>query len=94
VSCIGHSSRGRELADSANVHRAPDAPRFSRGEANRVAVGIAPAPDRVDPAERQGLIEGFLIGDALLSRAFLIEAQQYLRLGTMLALEPRAEVGA
>jgi hypothetical protein len=81
-----------QLLRAPGVHRAPDAARLARREADRVAVAVDAAAHAVDPAEAQRLVHRLGPGDARQSTTLLVEADEQLAVVGVVALEPRTEV--
>jgi hypothetical protein len=81
-----------QLLRAPGVHRAPDAARLARREADRVAVAVDAAAHAVDPAEAQRLVHRLGPGDARQSTTLLVEADEQLAVVGVVGLEPRTEV--
>jgi hypothetical protein len=75
-----HPAEPGQLRHARDIHRAPDALRLPRREADRVALLVDAAADPVDPPEAQRLVDGFGPGEARLARAPLEESDDQLGL--------------
>ena len=80
-----------EFVGAFRVDLAPVAFGFAGSEANRVAGGVDGFAEAVDPAEAQGLVDGFVVGDAGFAGIFFVEAHiQFGLLGVVFG-QPGAE---
>src|SRR3982751_2147806 len=69
-----HASFLLQTLDVSHVDETPDALWLSRRETDRITRFVEIATHAVDPAETERLIQRFGVGDALLSRRFLMKA--------------------
>src|SRR5207244_11028442 len=89
----GHQSRGLERLITGDVDLAPDAALAPRREADGVGVLAERFADAVDPAEAQRLVARLRPVDRRLAAALLPKADQQLRRGRVVRLQPAAEIG-
>src|SRR4029077_18565736 len=83
-----HASLVCQFADAANVRDAPIASLGAWGEPRGVDLIRDPVGDAVDPAEAEGLVDGFGIGDRRLGDVLLVITDPCFALAAVVLLEP------
>jgi hypothetical protein len=88
-----HALELDKFPDATGIDHAPDAVRLAGGEADGVTALIKASANAINPAETEGLIQRFRIGDAALSGILPVEADEELARCTVVLLKPGPECG-